>query len=141
MKTTEKIKKLIDRIPDLNFEESKNYFSILPSDKKGFKVWMSIKDKYMTVGYDGWHEEFDIENDAIRCFIYGLTNKCRLKVFKRGKVVYKWIMQAFEDDQWLDFSSTIILFVPFWRKKEIIFLQNNISIEEILENPEIFPVN
>jgi len=139
MKSIELIKKLLNEIPELNFEEEDNYISVSPSDKNGFTVWISIEKNNYTVGYDGWHEEFEDENDAFGCFIYGLTNKCRLKVFKRGEFTYNWTMEAKGDGFWKIFSSTTLLFFPFWRKREIVFLQNNYPIENQIQNFSKFP--
>ncbi len=112
----------LNNYPELEYVQDVAYISVTPIN--GFKVWLSENEATFTVGFAGWHEEFKDVQEAIDCFGFGLSDKCRLKVYKRGTLEYKWIVQALHEDKWYDESETGLLFFPFWRKKQVLILQN-----------------
>ena len=114
----EKLKKY----PELDFEKSETSICVKPAN--GFDVWLRENANTLTVGFSNWHEEFDELEEALDCFAFGLSNKCRLKVFKRGDYEYKWVVQALHENEWYDESTNALLFFPFWRKKQVHFLQD-----------------
>lgn len=94
----------------------------------GFDVGLYINptdQNTYTVYYEGWHEHFTDEKKAINAFMFGLTNKCRLKAEFRGDKAYKWTLEYQRDGKWNEDSVTGTFIKPFWRKKEIRYLQNN----------------
>ena len=118
------IKKKLQSYPELEWELEGSTISVSP--KGGFTVWLTESEDDCTVGYNGWHEEFVDKKEALECFTFGLSEKCRLKVFSRGKTEYKWVMEALEDGNWVSYSTTCLIFIPFWQKKRIHYLQNNV---------------
>ncbi|MEM8686971.1 MAG: hypothetical protein AAGF81_06565, partial [Pseudomonadota bacterium] len=64
------------------------------------------------VGIGGWHEHFDALEDALNCFAFGLSEACRLKVTLRGSMECAWTMQSLEDGEWVDDTTTGLLFIP-----------------------------
>jgi hypothetical protein len=92
----------------------------------GFAVSLTEKLSGYTVGFDGWHEEFDEEDEALEAFAFGLSDQCRLKVVKRGKMECAWIVEGRENDQWQEDSTTGLIFIPFWRKRNVEYRQNRV---------------
>ena len=118
------IKKKLKSYPELEWELDGSTISVSPQG--GFTVWLTESDEDCTVGYNGWHEEFTNKEEALECFAFGLSENCRLKVFSRGNMEYKWVMEAYEEGSWVSYSTTALIFVQFWRKKKIGYLQNNV---------------
>jgi hypothetical protein len=50
-----------------------------PRDRSGFTVGLRITPSGFTVYFEGWHEEFTSEDEALNCFAFGLSPKCRLR--------------------------------------------------------------
>ena len=95
------------------------------SDPEGFTVWATVARDHITVGYDGWHDEFTSEEIALNCFLKGVFGHSRLAVVKRGRVVQSWTAEELVDGEWRPVSVTGMLFVPFWQRRRIEHLRNN----------------
>lgn len=119
-KIIEKLKKY----PQLIVDEDKYGISVTPDG--GFTVWATENENSYTVGFEGWHEEFDNIDEALNCFAYGLSNKCRLKIIERGNVAHRWVAQSLENGQWVNGSTTGLILFPFWRKARVSYRQNEI---------------
>jgi len=118
------IKKKLESYPEVEWELEGSTISVSP--KGGFTVWLTESENDCRVGLNGWHEEFEDKKEALECFALGLSEKCRLKVFSRRKTEYKWVMEVFEDGDWVSYSTTCLIFIPFWKKKQSNYLQNNV---------------
>jgi len=92
----------------------------------GFVVSLSQASSGCTLNFEGWHEEFESATEAMNCFLFGLSEKCRLKVVKRG-VDHKWVVQEQKDGQWRDFSAVGLLLFPFWCRPRERYLQNHFT--------------
>jgi len=122
----EEIRERLREHPQLRVTDDGNSITVHPASNKGFEVWFSLDDEGYTVGYDGWHEHFektDVDS-ALGCFGFGLSEKCRLKVIQRSGKPHRWTVEAFEKGGWVAYSTTGLLLVPFWRKKEVRYLSN-----------------
>ncbi len=124
MNSIEEVKEKLKNYPELEWEEENSTISVTPKD--GFTVWLTESEEDCTVGFNGWHEEFSDKSEALNCFAFGLSDKCRLKVYCRGSTEYKWVMESYENGIWVSYSTTALIFIPFWRKKQIKYLQNNV---------------
>ncbi|QDF74757.1 MULTISPECIES: hypothetical protein [Shewanella] len=124
MSAISQIVEKLQKFPELDYEQSEDFISVNPPN--GFNVWLTENENSFTVGFAGWHEDFSEIEDALNCFAFGLSDKCRLKVYKRGSSEYKWIVQALRENEWYDDSETGLLFFPFWRKKQVMILQNTV---------------
>lgn len=122
------IRTRLDKYPDLAVIDEENMITVSAKSGDGFDVWFSVDDDEYTVGFEGWHQHFEKDEveDALSCFAFGLSNECRLKVVSRGGTPYKWAMEAMEDGKWVTYSTTALLWAPFWRKKAVNYLSNNI---------------
>ncbi|MEM8955511.1 MAG: hypothetical protein AAGD22_15260 [Verrucomicrobiota bacterium] len=79
-------------------------------DKDGFSVWLTEKNPGFTVGFDGWHEEFEDEEEALETFAFGLSDDCRLKVVRRGNMDCAWTVEGKEEDgEWKGGSTTALI--------------------------------
>lgn len=116
------IKIVLEKYPHVDYEIEDNSFFAGVDD--GFTVWAIDNIESYTVGFDGWHEEFESIEDAVDCFVWGLCDTCRLKIVMRGTEPYLWTAQRLENTNWIDISTTGLLFFPFWRKAKTTFKQN-----------------
>ncbi len=70
--------------PSLSTRVDSDSITVDPLDEDGFSVWLHERDGAFVVGFDGWHEHFDSEAEALNCFSFGLSGDCRLKIAYRG---------------------------------------------------------
>ena len=80
-----------------------------------------------TIGFDGWHHEFDNLEEAITWFLFGLSPRCRLRVTVRGGWDYRWEVQSLRDGDWIKETSGELLLVPFWKPAKIIYRRNLVT--------------
>ncbi|MFP5492872.1 MAG: hypothetical protein ACLGG0_15320, partial [Bacteriovoracia bacterium] len=75
---------------------------------------------------DGWHESFEEADEALSCFLFGLSEDCRLKITSRGNSRHKWEVQFLKSENWETDSETGLLLFPFWKKARVSYLQNKL---------------
>jgi hypothetical protein len=123
--TLRRLRTAIDEQRQMRLEVSRCFARVPPGRRDGFEVSMQIRGSgAYNVYFNGWHEGFRDADEAIKCFLFGLSRRCRLKVFRRGSTEYKWTVQYQRDGEWVDDSTTGLLFFPFWRRRDVVFLQN-----------------
>jgi hypothetical protein len=108
---------------DLRYTEANGTIVVHAPASNGFEVSIS---EDLIVGYDGWHEHFDTLEKALECFAFGFVDRCRLKVTYRGTFAYKWTLESLKDGQWIEDSTTGLLFFPFWRAPRVEYRQNGL---------------
>ena len=121
------IAEIRDRIrtyPGAEFAEGPDWIRYVPSSGDGFTVELLIQDGEYVVSYEAWHEHFDEAISAIRCFAFGLSKTCRLKIISRGKQPHKWIVESLQDGEWVVDSTMGLMIYPFWRKPRVEYRQN-----------------
>jgi hypothetical protein len=70
---------------------SKHSWSVITSQSPtGFRVWIRERGSDFTIGFEGWHEEFTDADAAFKCFAFGLSTACRLRVFRCLGTDFKW---------------------------------------------------
>ena len=124
MNLIEEIRHRLAKYPHVEFKCDDKSISILPTSDRGFSVGVIVKPDSYTVSFDGWHEDFKNGEEALNCLAFGLSSECRLKEYRRGNFVYKWIVESRENGEWVADSEIGLLLFPFWRKKGIRYLQN-----------------
>lgn len=98
---------------------------VVPRPKQqGFSVRFEETAGGFVVHYDGWREAFTCEMRAVDCFVFGLSDRCRLKVFRRGEEAYRWTVEYFADGQWLEGSTMGTCSFPLWQERSIEYKQN-----------------
>ena len=80
---------ILKQYPDLSYSVEDGSITVAPPTSDGFTVSLWLDEQvggfFVYVdGFDGWL--FDIEDEcaALNCFVWCLTDRCRLKVEKRG---------------------------------------------------------
>jgi hypothetical protein len=138
MSLIEEIKAKLQKYPHAKFESDGNSISVFPTSNDGFTVSLTVNQDSYTVSFDGWHEDFQDNEEALNCFAFGLSSDCRLKEYRRGNFAYKWIVESKENDGWVEDSTTGLFLFPFWMRKEVRYLQNNlISADNDAVKPDI----
>ena len=124
MHAIEKIIEFLKQYPFVPCESREGAIRVLASSENGFEVALLVSPRFCTVCYALWHTEFSDEEEAVNCFLNGLSNAVRLKVASRGKVDYRWTIQFRDGDQWIGGRAVAIFRYPFWKKKQVRYLQN-----------------
>lgn len=138
MNVLEEIKAKLQQYPFVRYESDADSLSVFPTANDGFTVGLTVNQKSFTVSFNGWHEDFQNEEEALTCFAFGLSADCRLKEYKRGSFAYKWTVEARENGEWVEDSTTGLFLFPFWKPKESRYLQNNlIAAERSIDEPDI----
>lgn len=123
------IERLIEKLEDypaLHYRTTNTSIEVEPTSENGFAVDLCENGNHFTVGFGGWHEEFDSESEALNCFLFGLSDQCRLRVDLRGNFEYRWTVESQTDSVWHADSTTGLLFFPFWRRPRTVYRQNGI---------------
>jgi hypothetical protein len=130
--TLETLKRKLSRHPGLAFEVCDRppgspswELEVPPAAPDGFAVTFWAGKDCFIVRFDAWVEEFTSEAEALRCFAFGLSEKCRLKVLSRGEFDYAWTVEYRDGGEWREYSTTGLVFSPFWRKKQVRYLRNH----------------
>lgn len=91
----------------------------------GFPVEMSAESgEYLVSFGDGWHEHFSDADEAARCFMFGLSARCRLRVDLRGGAPHRWTVESRDGETWRPRDAMGLLLFKFWRGPETRFLRN-----------------
>jgi hypothetical protein len=122
-----RIKEKLQKYPHVPYTTTEGFLEIPAQSPSGFRVWVSERSDGYTVGFEGWHEEFTDEEEALNCFAFGLTADCRLRVFRCLSTDYKWQLFHRVDDRWVMESETGLFVLTFWFRKEQRELQNEIT--------------
>ena len=127
MKLIEEIKRRLSKYPDVRIKSDASSITVLPASTKGFSVTLAenLGNSY-TVLFEGWHEDFETAEEAMNVFALGLSDESRLREYRRGSFSYKWTLESWEDGEWIEQSTTGLIFFPFWMKLEVRYLQNNL---------------
>ena len=126
MNAIDKIKARLAPYADVRYSERENEIEVHPRDPSGFTVALRITAAGFTVYFDGWHEEFESEDEAVNCFGFGLSPSCRLAVTLRGNGETSWTVEGLQDGVWTTDSKTTLLVQPFWRPARIEYRQNHV---------------
>jgi hypothetical protein len=121
------IKRIRERLmhyPTVTYRDRGNAITINPMTTDGFSVSLAIERAEFVVSFDGWHEHFQSEDDALNCCAFGLSDRCRLRVLRRWGIEYRWTLETQTDAGWREDSTTGLLLFPFWGKLEIIYRRN-----------------
>jgi hypothetical protein len=116
----------LTKYPQVRFIRTDNSVTVMPCNEAGFKVGLVEYDGRCTVSFDGWHEVFEDQDDALNCFAFGLSSGCRLRVEARGTFRCKWALEYEAHGEWHEDSTVGLVFYPFWRRPETIYLQNHL---------------
>jgi hypothetical protein len=126
MNPIEEIKTKLRKYPHVKYETDGSSISVLPTSDAGFRVGLEVTHGRYTVSFNGWHEELNDAAEALDCFAFGLSDECRLKEYRRGKFAHRWVVESKQNGQWIADSETGLFVFPFWKRSEVVYLQNNL---------------
>jgi hypothetical protein len=129
----DKIRAKFEQRLDVKVEATDTAVTVSRRDAVGFPVTLECVDDGYLVFFDGWHERFDQEKDALSCFAFGLSDQCRLVTTYRGDLPVKWTVECREHDAWRADSTTGLLLVPFWRRRRIELRTNGLEATKTTE--------
>ena len=124
MSAVEQVRQRLANYPHVRYKAGPAQITILPSGPAGFAISLAEAPGRYTVAFEGWHEEFTSEAEALECLSFGLSDACRLRVERRGAVAYRWTVEARDGDRWREDSTTGLLLFPFWRRRTVEYRQN-----------------
>lgn len=126
MTAIEIIKEKLNKYPHVNYTIEGSHINISPVDQTGFGFSLEENNGEYIVFFEGWHEHFTDQQEAINCVAFGLSDSCRLKEIRRGGKPYKWVVEHFSNGAWETDSETGLLVISFWKKRTEIIYQNKI---------------
>jgi hypothetical protein len=108
-------------------------FRIEAASVDGFAITLSADHAgwVVALGDTGFHEHFDERDDPLNFIAWCYSGECRLREIQYGFAVGRTILEYFENDQWIVYSTTGSVFFPFWRKRSEKILQNPKMIRDI----------
>ncbi len=138
MNVIEKVNAELAEFSSITHEADDRSVTVPPASPQGFTVSLELDEPGYVVFYDGWHQHFEAgrEADAVNCFWLGLTPACRLRVRRRGGRAYRWTMQYLHEGRWRFGGVISLLFFRFWRRKEVVVLQNDAIPAAELQAPQ-----
>jgi len=107
------------------FLEEPSSITVKAKSPSGFDVSLHEGEE-TAVYFEGWHDHFGVPEEAVQCFLFGLSSKCRIRVTERGGKAHSWVLETLREDQWVAYSTTGLLFFQFWRAPKVRYLQNGI---------------
>jgi hypothetical protein len=123
----DEIRRRLDKYPAVKYEIQDRSIGVKSQSEEGFTVWLILNsDDTYTVFFEGWHENFDHEEEALEIFAFGLSDECRLKEYRRAGFAYRWTVELWVDGKWCEHSTTGLLLFPFWKKPVVRYLKNNV---------------
>lgn len=132
MDPIEEIKSFLSNYPDLYVEGTKSSIAVLPKALNGFRVQLKQWKNGFILSYGNWHEYFPKSEVGAKVvfglFKFGLSNSCKLTIFRKGNVNYKCYL-SFKDpkaSQWSVIARQKISIYPFWETEEVSVLQNDL---------------
>jgi hypothetical protein len=120
------IQEKLQEHPELSVEHGERFIRVLPRDAQGFAVELHESGGNLVVSFDGWHEEFEHAEEALDCFAMGLSDGARLKVVSSGGLDCNWTLETRQGAEWAPYSTTGLLFFPYWKRKMTRYLQNRV---------------
>jgi hypothetical protein len=124
MSALEKLKTKLIKYPQLEVEGKGNEITIKAQDEQGFDITLYDDSGILTVAFGNWHCEFDTEEEALNIIAFGLSDECRLRELKKGKTIYKWVVESFVNGNWVHSYTTGLIFYPYWKSTTEIVYRN-----------------
>jgi len=87
----------------------------LNADIHGWTVWL---------GDAGFHDDFTTADELLDFVAWCYSGEARVREVWRGRIPQKSVLEAYTDGEWHEVSMTGFIFVPFWRRRTEVILQN-----------------
>lgn len=121
----------LEKYHGFKIDTSDHHITVSCNNPERFDVSMHTLGKQFQVNFDGWHESFETEESALSCFAFGLSQECRLKVVKRGTKDCSWNVQAWQENSWIDDTTTGLVFSPYWLSKKVEYRYNVLKVKDV----------
>lgn len=118
------IRRKVARYPQVRFGAGPRHIHIEPPFEHGFSVNVSVQPQFIEVAFEGWYDRFDTEEEALACFDFAFSERCRLRVDRAGKRDFRWTLECKYEDTWEKDTSVTNLVRPFWQPTKVRYLQN-----------------
>ena len=121
---------VLGKYSDLRYEKGDNLIRVLPLLRNGFEVVIEqIWENHFSVSCDRWHEDFYNLEEALDCFLLGLSNRCRIKVQSKEGVPFRWTVEYLDDTTWHERSTNSVWTYRFLSSATTSYLQNDLLSE------------
>jgi hypothetical protein len=126
MNTLAELVEKLKRHRELVWNELPGGVRIEPPNPGGFAVEVHANESEWTVflGNAGFHEAFETGGEALQFVAWCYSGEARLREIWRGGSPSWSALEAREGDAWRRESETRLVFVPFWRKRREVVLEN-----------------
>ena len=116
----------------VRYEAGAYFIRTLAITPEGFPVKIEwIWDTHFVVFLDGWHQDFDSYEQAVRCFTLAATGHYRLKTASKGSFHFRWTLEYWDGSGWVEDSTITDLFYPFWKPTTTNYLRNDLHCEDV----------
>jgi hypothetical protein len=130
----DEILNILKNRPQVHFERAEDFVRVLPTTPEGFEVVLEqIWETHYSVSYGAWHEDFHTWEEALGCFLLGMSNRCRLKVQSKDGKPFRWTVEDRNDPSWRERSTKATWFHRFLTPTVTIYLQNDLLPESDLQ--------
>jgi hypothetical protein len=112
--------------PELAFSEAPGCVRVEAPSSSGFAVELRSDDTEWTVflGNAGFHEAFTSTDEVLNFIAWCYSGAARVREVWRGSSPQMAVLEAHENGEWRTVSETRFLFVPFWRERREVVLEN-----------------
>jgi hypothetical protein len=118
---------LLKKYPQVKFERRDDSVLVPPTSPEGFPVMIEqIWEGHYAVSFGGWQKDFSTLEEAVSCFVMGLSNHCRLKVESKGKKPVRWTLEQLENADWKEISSRGSWSPQIFKQPVTSYLTNNL---------------
>ena len=116
----------LQKHPTLAYSSAPGVVRIEAPNSTGFAVELHDDRDEWTVflGEAGFHEAFASGEEVLNFIAWCFSGSARLRELWRGGLPEKAVLEAEENGAWRPISETGHFFVPFWRKRREVILQN-----------------
>lgn len=122
----ERIRATLAQYPSLQVTSSHDSIAVAPPTPNGFTVRLAAKNGRFTVSFEGLHEQFRNEADALNCLTFGLSRGCRLRIDRRGDFAYRWTVEYLRGGHWVADRTARLRLYPFWRAVRTEYRRNDV---------------
>lgn len=118
----------------VRYEAGAHFIRTLAITPEGFPAKIEwIWDTHFAVFLDGWHQDFDSYERAVRCFTLAATGHYRLKTASKGSFHFRWTLEYWDGSGWVEDSTITDLFYPFWKPTTINYRHNDWHCEAMAD--------
>ena len=116
----------LKRHPELVHSEFPGRIRVEPPGPSGFAVELhsGTEGWSVSLGNAGFHETFTSGEEVLNFIAWCYSGAARLREVWRGNAPEKSTLEAHEDGEWRGVSMTGFIFVPFWRRRREVVMEN-----------------